>query len=115
VTRHRGPAGRADLLDIPDRPDCAQTTAHWLIDAPIYSPAWSQYLLFVVRLDDDVPGFPPPKRHFDGATHEFAIWTIDPGSPVTAEQINAEHARGRPCLTFLSPVNALAQFEATDD
>lgn len=108
VTEHHGEFGSAIRLTIPATADAAETVCSWLITAPAYHPAWQQYVLIVVRLRDDVPGFPVPVRHYDGTTHEFLIVTLDPDHPVTAENI------WRQPLRHLLPVNACVQFEATD-
>lgn len=115
VSGHRGPYGHAEPIPMPDIPVAAETCCAWLITAPHAHPAWTQYQLAVVRLRDNMPGFPPPKRHFIGATHELLILAINPdhGPWTVAAALEALHAdRGIP---FLTPVNLVLQFEATDD
>ncbi|AYF32180.1 hypothetical protein CSH63_33030 [Micromonospora tulbaghiae] len=105
-----GPCGRATRLDIPDRPDAAQTTDWWLITAPGYHTIWSQYGLLCVRLDDDVPGFPPPKRQFPQATHELLVLTLDPTLGVhTPDSVIAGGLR------YLSQPNIVEQYTAGDN
>lgn len=106
---HQGAYGTAVRCDLPDRPDAAETVCQWLLTAPGYHPLWTQYALIVVRLRDDVPGFPPPHRQFDGATHELLVLALQPDHPRTPESF----AAGEP-LRFLQPVNHAHQFEATD-
>lgn len=78
----------------------------WIITAPMYHPAWSQYALSVVTLNN-VPGLPPAHLKFPGATHELLVLAIDPTrGPVTATQDQ---------IVYLQPVNISMQFEATDD
>lgn len=105
-----GPYGKAEKVFIPDTPDAAQTVTSWLITAPGAHPLWSQYNLFVVRLDDDVPGFPPPHRQFPGATHELLLVALEPaGNLYTAEMLHTKP------LQWLEPINICEQFTATDD
>lgn len=107
-----GPLGRAEKLDVPEIPESAETVCHWLITAPAYHPAWSQYLLPVVRLRDGIPGMPPPKRQFQGATHELIVVALNPEhGPYTAENMARFHGGGLP---FLTPVNIAHQIEGTD-
>jgi len=106
-----GPFGLAQKASLPDTPRAAETVCQWLLTAPTYHPAWSQYLLMVVRLRDDVPGFPPPHRQFDGATHELLVIVLDPTrGPVNVLQLSDADFR----YGFLEPVNHAHQFEATD-
>jgi hypothetical protein len=101
-------------LAIPDVPRAAQTVDMWLITAPVFHPLWSQYHMACVRLDDDVPGFPPPVRQFDGATHEFLIVALNPEFGPFDEASMAEYGRsGR--LPLLTPINVAHQFTASDD
>jgi hypothetical protein len=107
---HTGPYGCAHRVTWPvDDVRAVQTTDYWLITAPRYHPLWSQYGLFCVRLDEDVPGFNPPILKFDGATHELLVATLDPESgPHRVETILAN------ALPLLLPVNVVHQFTATD-
>lgn len=81
------------------------TVAAWLITAPAYHPAWSQYTLAVIDLLDR-PNVPPPVRQFVGATHELLVLTLDP--------TNGPYAADTEQMTFLQPFNIVEQFEATD-
>lgn len=111
ATTETGPYGKAELIPIPDNPRSAQTTCWWLITAPTFHPLWSQYCLLVVRLDDDVPDFPPPKRQFAGATHELLVMALEPkgDSPYTVESMYPGP------LPYLEPINIVEQFTATDN
>lgn len=111
---HEGPMGRAEQIPVPGRPDCAETVTTWLINAPKWSPLllnFTQWLLAVVRLRDDIPGFPPPKRRFASATHELFVATIDPDHRTTPEQLIQP---GNPAR-FIEPLNVVVQVTATDD
>lgn len=116
-TVHEGPAGRVQSCAIPDTPEAAETLCHWLIDAPGQSPAWSQYVMFCVRLRDDQPGFAPVKRHYEGTTHELDVWAINPDHHLTVDLIEQSFASGEPLVSraLLKPVNVCVQFIATDD
>jgi hypothetical protein len=111
--RLEGPYGTAELVPIPDTPEAAETVCTWLLTAPYAHPAWSQYMLGVVRLRD-MPGFPPPKRQFDGATHELNVTALDPenGTITVADMGRFMREGGWP---FLTPVNIAHQLEGTDD
>lgn len=111
---HTGRMGRAEPIPVPDRPDAAETVTWWLITAPRWSPLlvnFHQWVLGVVRLRDGIPGFPPPKRRFDGATHELFVATVNPEHPTTAGQMVDPGYHMHP----LEPMNVVEQFEATDD
>lgn len=115
-TSFKGGYGHAELVPLPDIPEAAETVCSWLLTAPMAHPAWSQYNLAVVRLRE-MPGWPPPKRQFPGATHEFLVVALDPEQgPYTAENmkrfIDGEQA-GR--LPYLTPVNIAHQIEGTDE
>lgn len=114
IDAYTGPFGLAVCVPVPDLPSAAETLAWWLVDAPKWAPLlvpFRQWVIAVVRLRDDVPGFPPPTRKFDGATHEVLVLTLDPDHPATPEQMVQPGYRSR----HLTPVNVAEQFEATDD
>lgn len=109
-----GPHGTAVRIDIPNIAKAGQTVDYWIVTAPGWHPLWSQYVIAAVRLDDDAPGFPPPTRHFDGATHELFVLALDPEhGPYGADEIR--HYWEHPPLPILVPVNMAHQFIATDD
>jgi hypothetical protein len=67
----------------------------------------------VVRLRDGVPGFPPPRRQFPGATHELIVVALDPRhGPYTAGNLARFHDGSLP---YLTPGNIAHQMEGTDD
>src|SRR5690348_1459188 len=80
-----GPAGRADRVELADIPEAAETVCSWLIEAPGQSPGWDKYNLAVVRLRDNVPGFPQPHHQFDGTTHELLLMALNPEHPATPD------------------------------
>lgn len=109
-----GPHGSAIRIAIPATPAAAQTADYWVVTSPGWTPWWSQWLIAAVRLQDDVPGFPPPKRHFDGATHEQMVVALDPQhGPYDAAKIAAYSEN--PPVPIVLPVSQVNQFIATDD
>jgi hypothetical protein len=111
--RLEGPHGTAEAVPVPDLPEAAETVCVWLLTAPHAHPLWSQYMLGVVRLRD-LPGFPPPVRQFDGATHELNVVALDPehGTLTVADMGRFMRVGGYP---FLVPVNIAHQIEGTDE
>lgn len=110
----QGLYGRAHKMPLPDIPQAAQTVAHWLLTAPTYHPLWSQYVLACVRLQDNAPGFAPPRRKFQGATHEVLVVALDPEcGPYDTDKILGYADAGN--MPYLTPVNIAEQFIATDD
>ena len=113
-TSFKGPYGTAESVPLPDVPESAESLCTWLLTAPHAHPAWSQYFMPVVRLRDGVPGFPPPKRQFPGATHELMVVALDPREgPSTPGNMSRFWDRGD--LPFLTPGNVAHQIEGTDD
>lgn len=109
-----GADGTAERLPIPDIPEASETVAHWLLRAPMAHPAWSQYVLACVRLRD-VPGLPPPHRQFQGSTHEIFVVALDPEhGPYDAAKM-AGYMTGAGGLPFLTPINIVEQFIASDE
>lgn len=118
-----GPNGTAEPVPIPDVPKAAETVAHWLLTGhkvegrdtgSVFHPLFDQWVLFAVRLRDDVPGFPPPKRKFIGATHEILCVTLNPEQgPQDVERILGYIDTGG--MPWLTPPNVIVQIEATDD
>lgn len=115
-TAFKGPYGRAVSVPLPDIPEAAESVCTWLLTAPKYHPAWTQYLMAVVRLTDH-PDFPPPRRQFEGATHELIVVTLNPEhGPYTPENMRRYYQgpeAGR--LPVLTPLNIAHQIEGTDE
>lgn len=117
-TEFKGPCGRAVSVPLPDVPDAAESLCTWLVTAPVFHPAWTQYLMPVVRLRD-VPGFPPPVRQFSGATHELIVVAMNPEhGPYTAQNLMRYMDPGGDrygWLPYLTPGNITHQIEGTDE
>jgi len=118
--RFDGAYGTAEAVPLPDVPEAAESLCTWLLTAPHAHPAWSQYLMPVVRLRDGIPGMPPPKRQFPGATHELIVIALDPEhGPYTPDNLrqrymdpgNSQYGR----LPYLTPGNVAHQIEGSDD
>src|SRR5439155_1599216 len=58
VNRHNGPYGSAEEFEMPDVPHASETVCQWLVNSPIWHPAWSQYMIVVIRLREGVPWRP---------------------------------------------------------
>jgi hypothetical protein len=106
----RGPAGSAERLKYPADPPHASIVG-WLITAPVYHPAWSQYLLSVIHLRP-VTDVPEPILQHDGMTHELMVLALNP----EGGQLTAEVVAGPPGADwgYLTPVNIALQHTATD-
>ena len=109
-----GPYGTAELVPIPDIPSAAETVCTWLLTAPRAHPLWSQYAIVAVRLRD-LPGFPPPTRQFDGATHELLVIALNPEHGTMTPKRAVRFWRKGRSLPYLTPVNIAHQIEGTDE
>jgi hypothetical protein len=114
-----GPFGKADELPLNDGPNFAATVCHYLVTAPIFHPAWSQYNFHILRLTPNLPGLPEPHLQFTGATHEIGIVALDPSEgPQTYESMiefcTPDH-RNFGKMPWLSPVNIACQIITRDE
>lgn len=101
-----------DLLPV-SRAAITCTLGTWLITAPIFHPAWSQYVLSLIRLDEH-PDLPPPVLKFPGASHELLLLAVNPAPGEQTPETVRDHCRDG-SLPFLQPVNIAEQFTGTDD
>jgi hypothetical protein len=110
--RLEGPYGRGFRMDLPDRPEMAETVCMWVVSSPVWHPLWAQYSIGVVRLRQGTPGFPDPVLKFVGATHELLVLALNPDFGPWNERnvVEADYA-----LPYLTPVNIAEQYTATDD
>lgn len=108
--------GSGEPVPVPDSPEAAETVAHWLLTSVpgAFHNLFDQWVLFAVRLRDNVPGFPPPKRQFPGASHEILCITLNPeeGHYDVDRILGYMDTGGMP---YLEPPNVIVQVEATDD
>lgn len=112
-TEFKGHYGRARLIPLPDVLSGAETVSMWLLTAPQAHPVWTQYVLGCVRLRD-LEGWPPPKRQFDGATHEITVVALNPEhGPATVAMMEEYCHSGR--MPYLTPINIAHQIEGTDE
>jgi hypothetical protein len=111
----QGQYGKADPVHVPALPSAAETVCIWLVTAPGYHPLWSQYLMVVLRLRDDQPGFPPARHKFEGTTHELIVLALNPeAGEQTVERLDSLYASGSGPAYLLGP-NVSEQFIATDE
>ena len=106
---------RAEKLKINPKLKGATTTVAWWLLSGDWHPFWPQFVLSVMKLDDQ-PDMPPANLHFAGATHELFVaalpprWKGDEHVPYKAKELNEGGLPG-----FLEPVDVVEQFEATDE
>lgn len=105
-----GKAGRAWPMDLPAvrlsvgmAPERDPTLAGWLVETPVKGELWHSYLIYVVHLRP-LEGY-APRAHIKDASHEMALYALEPGKP---RRLNALNARLHP------PIFA-AQWVATYD
>lgn len=113
TTSHVGRCGSAVELPIDPNVPNADTTVTWWLLTGAWHPLWSQFVITVVSLAD-VPGAPPAKLQFPGATHELLVVALNPGEPAvqhTPESLVGNGLR----VGWLEPVDVVHQFTATDD
>jgi hypothetical protein len=103
-----GQYGTAGLVPPGHLTDTPATLAAWIISAPHWHPAWSQYLLAILTLAD-IPGTRPATIYVPGATHELIVAALNP-EPGPHAALTATNAT----LGLLRPVNIAQQFTATD-
>jgi dTDP-glucose 4,6-dehydratase len=114
-----GPFGAAYELPVTDGPNCAATVCHYLINAPVFHPGWSQYNFHILRLTPNLPGLPEPHFQFKGATHEVGVVAIDPSEGHQTKETMIEFCTpdspkfGK--MPWLAPVNIACQVIAEDD
>lgn len=65
------------VMDATDRAAFEATLRQYIIHAPGAHPFWSWYYMAGISLRD-IPGAEPAKRHFEGATHELMVMSLDP-------------------------------------
>ncbi|MFJ9895262.1 hypothetical protein ACIQPR_18295 [Streptomyces sp. NPDC091280] len=110
ITEHAGPYGTAHR--VPESNYRAVTPAgldSWIITAPCWHPAWTQYALALVSLAH-IPDVPPANLHRPGMTHEINLVALNPEyGPYDARTLSP----GR--LRYLLPVNVAEQFTTTDE
>ena len=104
----RGAAGTAERFPKvePKTPAQAASLARWLIEAPGQSPAWRHYLLSIIHLRPML-GAPPAHIRRPGATHELILCALDSERGPRVDDIET--------ICYLTPLNALVQFTATDE
>lgn len=114
---HRGRYGRAwrvDLAAIRSRltlfrkPDAM--VAHWVVEAPWSSEVVHSYSLVLAHLRFQLGG-QPATRYLEGATHELALWAINP----QAERADMLARPVEPQRQWLQPAVFAAQLVCPSD
>ena len=86
----------------------AATQGAWLVQQPGVHPLWEYWMINVAHLRP-IEGTPDPALHFDGATHEFVILSINPEAcPMPDPDKPYE-------LRFLSPPDLTKQVKDISD
>lgn len=78
--------------------------AEWIIQAPLAHPIWPNYWLGVQHLRPH-HRLPPATLFRPDATHEIAVYALDPGKPVSLIS----------CPNVLHPANIIGQLHAQPD
>lgn len=117
MTTLRGSYGTAEPVPVPpSSPEVPHATlSTWLITAPRYHLAWSQYNLGVLHLRETPELGKPNRLDFPGATHEILVAALDPDHGPFTLAMMKEFARTGTGMHYLRPVNIEWQFEATDE
>lgn len=90
------------------RPDAM--VAHWIVEAPWSSEVVHSYSLVLAHLKFQL-GAPPPVRYVEGATHELALWAVNP----QAERAEMLVAPVNPKRQWLQPPVFAAQMVCASD
>src|SRR5262245_38385749 len=98
---YSGTQGRA--WDFP-HPAHSSALAAWMVHAPGYHPAWHSYLISVAHLRDGA-GMPKAVKYDGRATHEVAVFALDPKHPVV---LDGE-------MHYLTPPNYMEQYFSISD
>lgn len=113
MTVYTGPMGTATELEIRGGLPGADTTiTWWLLTGLQWHPLWQQFLLIVVHLRD-VEGTPAATRQFPGATHELLVLALNPERGARTPEDLAGNGVGP--AGYLSPIDVVHQFDATDE
>jgi hypothetical protein len=109
-----GLAGKAWRIELPppgqrERPDYDGTVGIYLVHARDAHPVWDHWMVSVIHLRP-IPGCKAPTVRLAGATHEFVIAALDPGSPLPALVADVDWAP-----RLLRPIDVVEQFIAASD
>jgi hypothetical protein len=80
-------------------------TEAWLLDVPGWSPAWRHFMVSVITLKE-IDGVGRATKRWPGATHELVVQAMD------SEKLPLPTDKST--WSFLTPVNVVWQFSATD-
>jgi hypothetical protein len=114
-TEYHGSYGHAYRIIETDPARKNADVSTWLITIPNSHPFLTQWLLSCCELRTVLPGHPPAKLQFPGATHEILEFALNPDhGPYSVDNYGSicQRLGGIP---LLQPVNLVTQFEATDN
>jgi hypothetical protein len=110
-----GASGRAWKVGVPDETPDFQREAEcgvWIVHAPHAHSVWWWYAVMVVSLRE-IPGAPPSRLQFPGASHELLIVALNPEEPLP--DVDRWGAAGTPPVRYLTPIDQCVQFIVADD
>lgn len=110
-TGRGGTAWRLRLAPLGDRarPDWDATVDAFILRVPEAHPFWDHWLVSLIHLRP-IAGVKPATIRLTGATHELLIMALDPECALPGLDVDASfHPR------WLSPIDVVEQFQATDD
>jgi len=81
--------------------------AAWLVEAPWAHPIWHSYIISVIHLRPG-PGCPPATIVLADATHEIAVYALDPAA-------GRQQMLDTGLFKILHPVNFVAQMKEESD
>lgn len=113
TTPLEGRYGKAVKLELKDGPEFSATVCHYLLTCPYVHPFWIQWVLAVVRLDDDNPRYGPANHQFEGSTHELVLVALNPDHGPYDEAKMAAYAESGD-LPTMEPINVAWQMQGTD-
>lgn len=90
--------------------DETATLACWLVVSPCFHPFWSRWLIYCIHLRD-IEGVKPAFKQFAEATHEFAIFSLNP-------EKYSNHEEGLPPPKgwgLMTPMDVMEHFTVKSD
>lgn len=108
----RGRAWRVTLPPVGERRrrDEEGTVGMFIVQASGAHPLWDHWFVTLIHLRP-IEGVKPAHIRQEGATHEFMIASADPTAPLPGLVIDGPEWRPR----WLTPIDVVEQFAATDD
>ena len=107
-----GAAGRAWELTATSsnlRVEHTASLGGWLIEAPFAHPAWNYHVASLVHLRE-IPGAAPAVIKFNGASHEFMMYALDPRFEEELDPDNTDTLK-----RILEPFDMVEQLKVDSD